>query len=90
MIVEALGSLLLGIVLSWAAVRWLSERLPAPRTVYGTGAVGALFGAYLTHSAIGSGHQLATLAGALLVAGVTLSLLVRPAGRRLRRGSAAA
>ncbi|MEU2153914.1 hypothetical protein ABZ532_02615 [Streptomyces sp. NPDC019396] len=90
MIVEALGSVLLGCVFSWAAVRWLSDRLPEPRVVYASGTLGALFGAYLTHAAIGSGHPLATLLGALLVAGVTLSLLVRPAARRLRRGSAAA
>ncbi|MGW1884122.1 hypothetical protein [Streptomyces sp. NPDC001970] len=89
MILEALGSLLLGIALSWAAVRRLPDRLPAPRVVYVTGTLGALFGAYLTHSALGPGYLLGTLLGALFVAGVTLSLLIRPRARRLRRSAAA-
>ncbi|MFD7443629.1 hypothetical protein [Streptomyces sp. NPDC059909] len=89
MILEALGSLLLGILLSWAAVRRLPDRLPAPRVVYVTGTLGALFGAYLTHSALGPGYLLGTLLGALFVSGVTLSLLIRPAARRLRRSAAA-
>lgn len=88
-ILEALGSALLGIALSWAAVRRLPDRLPAPRVVYGTGTLGALFGAYLTHTALGSGHLLGTLLGALFVGGVTLSLLIRPEARRLRRSAAA-
>ncbi|MGW2557805.1 hypothetical protein ACWCXB_00890 [Streptomyces sp. NPDC001514] len=89
MILEALGSVLLGIVLSWAAVRRLPDRLPTPRVVYVTGTLGALFGAYLTHSALGPGYLLGTLLGALFVSGVTLSLLIRPTARRLRRSAAA-
>ncbi|MFE7773849.1 hypothetical protein ACFU5O_08110 [Streptomyces sp. NPDC057445] len=88
MILEALGSALLGIVLSWAAVRRLAHRLPASRTVYATGTLGALFGAYLTHAALGPGHVLGTLLGALFVGGVTISLLIRPEARRLRRSAA--
>ncbi|MDX3852511.1 MULTISPECIES: hypothetical protein [unclassified Streptomyces] len=85
MIWEALGSVLLGLGLSWAAARRLPHRLPARRTVFITGPVGALFGAYLTHMALGAGHVLATLGGALLVGAVLLSLLLRPASRRLSR-----
>lgn len=85
MIWEVLGSVLLGLGLSWAAARRLSHRLPAHRTVFTAGPLGALFGAYVTHMALGSGHVPATLVGALLVGAVLLSLLLRPTGRRLRR-----
>ncbi|MGW7369915.1 hypothetical protein ACWGI8_42450 [Streptomyces sp. NPDC054841] len=88
MILEALGSVLLGFALSWSAVRRLPDRLPAPRVVYTTGTLGALFGAYLTHAALGPGYLLGTLAGALFVGAVTLSLLIRPTARRLRRSAA--
>ncbi|MEV6651332.1 hypothetical protein [Streptomyces sp. NPDC051219] len=81
MLWEALGSALLGFALSWAAVRRLPDRLPASRLVLVTGPLGALFGAYLTHFALGSGHIAATLGGAVLVAAVVLSLLIRPTGR---------
>jgi hypothetical protein len=86
---EALGSVLLGLALSWAALRRLPDRLPTQRVVYPAGTLGALFGAYLTHTALGTGHLLGTLLGAVLVAAVTLSLLIRPATRRLRRSAAA-
>ncbi len=85
MLWEALGSILLGLALAWAADRQLSDRLPARRVVFATGPVGALFGAYVTHEALGPGHVLATLVGAVLIGGVMLSLLLRPSTRRLRR-----
>ncbi|MFE4534296.1 hypothetical protein ACFRKB_04375 [Streptomyces scopuliridis] len=85
MIWEVLGSVLLGLGLSWAAASRLSHRLPAHRTVYTAGPVGALFGAYVTHMALGAGHVPATLVGALLVGAVLLSLLLRPTRRGLRR-----
>ncbi|QXE34852.1 hypothetical protein KQY30_11795 [Streptomyces sp. GMY02] len=81
----ALVSALLGLGLSWVASHLLSDRLPAYRTVFTTGPLGALFGAYLTHMALGPGHTLLTLGGALLVGAVLLSLLIRPAGRPLHR-----
>ncbi|WP_411083158.1 hypothetical protein [Streptomyces sp. cmx-18-6] len=89
MIWESFGSAALGLVLSWAALRSLADRLPTPRAVYLTGVLGALFGAFLTHSALGPGHVLATLIGAVSVGAVTLSLLIRPRGRRLTRSAAA-
>ncbi|MFJ6520336.1 hypothetical protein ACIQJ4_19045 [Streptomyces filamentosus] len=87
MFLEALGSALLGLALAWAALHRLPDRLPARRTVLLTGGLGAVFGALVTHGALGPGHYLATLVGAVAVAAVLLSLLVRPAARRLRRSS---
>ncbi|MFC8730099.1 hypothetical protein [Streptomyces bacillaris] len=89
MLWESFGATVLGLVLSWAALRSLSARLPSARAVYATGALGALFGAFLTHSALGPGHGVATLIGAVSVGAVTLSLLIRPRGRRLPRSAAA-
>ncbi|MFF5769369.1 hypothetical protein ACFY8V_04210 [Streptomyces californicus] len=89
MIWESIGAAVLGLALSWAALRSLSDRLPSGRVVFPTGALGALFGAYLTHAALGSGHLLVTLVGAASVGAVTLSLLIRPRGRRLTRSAAA-
>ncbi|MEU9979814.1 hypothetical protein [Streptomyces sp. NPDC050856] len=86
---EALGSVVLGLVLSWGAVHRLADRLPSSRTVFVTGVLGALFGALLTHAALGPGHVLGTLLGAAAVGAVLLSLLLRPAPRRLRRSAAA-
>ncbi|MER5883520.1 hypothetical protein ABT160_06795 [Streptomyces sp. NPDC001941] len=89
MFLEALGSALLGLALGWAAAHRLPHRLPARRTVLAAGAVGTLFGAYLAHAALGPGHPLATLVGAVAVGAVLLSLLLRPAAR-LRRSAARA
>ncbi|MCD9902177.1 hypothetical protein ACFWVT_19885 [Streptomyces cyaneofuscatus] len=89
MIWESFGAAVLGLALSWAAVRSLADRLPSVRAVYLTGTLGALFGAFLTHSALGPGHGVATLIGAVSVGAVTLSLLIRPRGRRLTRSAAA-
>ncbi|MDN3294612.1 hypothetical protein QWM81_11210 [Streptomyces ficellus] len=85
---EALGSVVLGLALSWAAAHRLADRLPSRRVVLAAGALGALFGALLTHAALGPGYGAATLIGAVAVAAVVLSLLLRPARRRLRRPAA--
>ncbi|MER7043589.1 hypothetical protein [Streptomyces jumonjinensis] len=85
MLLEALGSVLLGFAFAWAADRRLSGRLPARRVVFLTGPLGALFGAGVTHAALGPGHLLGTLAGAALIGAVLLSLLLRPRAHRLRR-----
>ncbi|WP_175412190.1 hypothetical protein [Streptomyces sp. TRM64462] len=86
---EAIGSVLLGLALSWAALHRLADRLPQRRTVLVTGVLGALFGALVTHAALGPGYVLGTLLGAAVISAVLLSLLIRPAGRRLRRSAAA-
>ncbi|WP_328719551.1 hypothetical protein OHT52_08700 [Streptomyces sp. NBC_00247] len=90
MIWESFGSVVVGLALAWAALHVLPGRLPSARAVYPTGALGALFGAYLTDGVLYSGHATATVAGALVVGAVTLSLLLRPRGRSRITGSAAA
>ena len=85
MLLEALGSVLLGLALAWAAARHLPDRMPSRRVVFTTGPVGALFGAYVTHAALGPGHILAVLGGAVTIGAVVLSLLIRPSAHRLRR-----
>jgi hypothetical protein len=89
MLLEALGSALLGLVLAAVAAHRLAHRLPARSLVLATGVAGALFGAFVTHSALGSGSILLNLIGAVVVSAASLSLLLRPAGR-LRRRSAPA
>ncbi|MEV6946503.1 hypothetical protein AB0N07_31895 [Streptomyces sp. NPDC051172] len=89
MLFEALGSALLGLVLAGAAIHRLPDRLPTRSLVLATGVAGALFGAFVTHSALDPGSFLLILLGAAIVSAASLSLLVRPAGR-LRRRSATA
>jgi hypothetical protein len=89
MLLEALSATILGLVLAWAATRRLPHRLPAPALVVPTGVAGALFGAFLTHSAVGAGSLLPVLLGSAAVSAASLSLLLRPAGR-LRGRSATA
>ncbi|MCX5360914.1 hypothetical protein OG864_19610 [Streptomyces sp. NBC_00124] len=89
MLLEALGSALLGLVLAAVAAHRLAHRLPARSLVMATGVAGALFGAFVTHSALGAGSILVNLIGAMVVSAASLSLLLRPAGR-LRRRSAPA
>ncbi|MFI5745130.1 hypothetical protein ACIBBE_04230 [Streptomyces sp. NPDC051644] len=89
MILEFLGSVVLGLALAWVALHSLPHRLPSRLAVLSTGALGALFGAFLMHSVLGPDHVVATLIGAVLVGAVTLSLLVRPRSHRLSRSAAA-
>ncbi|MCY0939684.1 hypothetical protein [Streptomyces sp. H34-S4] len=87
LLIQALGSTLLGLALAGTAVRVLGPRLPSARTVLVSGAAGALFGAYLTNTALGPGHStlFATFIGGALVSAVVVSLLLRPAGRTGRQ-----
>ncbi|WP_416982417.1 hypothetical protein [Streptomyces sp. T028] len=89
MILEALGSAVLGLALAWVALQRLSHRLPVRALVLATGIAGALFGDFVTHSALGPGTLLPSLIGAAVVSAASVSLLLRPAGR-LRRRSAPA
>ncbi|MEU4089155.1 hypothetical protein ACWD4F_39295 [Streptomyces aureus] len=89
MFLEALGSALLGLALAWAAAYRLPHRLPSRSLVLSTGVAGALFGAFLTHSALGSGQFLAILLGAVAVSAALLSLLLRPEERFRRRSATA-
>ena len=49
---------MLGLLLAWAATHRLADRLPARTLVFSTGAAGALFGDFVTHSALGPGSGL--------------------------------
>jgi hypothetical protein len=89
MFLEALGSALLGLALAWAAAHRLPHRLPVRSLVLSTGVAGGLFGAFLTHTALGAGHFLAILFGAAAVSAALLSLLLRPAKRLGRRSATA-
>jgi hypothetical protein len=89
MLLEALSSAILGLALAWAVAHRMPHRLPARSLVLSTGVAGALFGAFVTHTALDFGNLLLTLIGATAVSAASLSLLVRPAGR-LRRHSATA
>ncbi|WP_225098521.1 hypothetical protein [Streptomyces sp. CoH27] len=88
MILEALASAVLGLVLAWAAAHGLSHRLPARPLVFSTGIAGALFGDFVTHTALGPGTAWLSLLGAAVISAASLSLLLRPAGR-LRRSATA-
>lgn len=87
LLIEALGSVLLGLALAGTAVRVLGPRLPSVRVVLVSGVAGALFGAYLTNTALGPGHSslFAVFTGGALVSAVVLSLLLRPSGRSGRQ-----
>ncbi|MFD9905481.1 hypothetical protein [Streptomyces sp. NPDC059063] len=85
MILEAIGSTLLGLALAWATARRLPHRLPSRVLVLSTGVAGALVGAFITHTALGPGHVPVTLLGAVVVAAALLSLLLRPTHHLRRR-----
>ncbi|WP_328553592.1 MULTISPECIES: hypothetical protein [unclassified Streptomyces] len=89
MFLEVLGSALLGLALAWAASYRLPHRLPTRNLVLSTGVAGALVGAFLTHTALGSGHFLVILLGAAVVSAALLSLLLRPEERFRRRSATA-
>ncbi|MER6623206.1 MULTISPECIES: hypothetical protein [unclassified Streptomyces] len=88
MLLEALSSAILGLALAWVAARRLPHRLPTRALVLPTGVAGALFGAFLMHTALDAGNMLTVLLGAVIVSVASLSLLLRPAGR-LRRSATA-
>ncbi|KOU06693.1 MULTISPECIES: hypothetical protein [Streptomyces] len=89
MLLEAFSAAILGFALAWAAAHRLPHRLPARLLVLPTGVAGALFGAFVTHTALGAGGLVAVLLGSATFSAASLSLLLRPAGR-IRRSSATA
>ncbi|MCZ9340653.1 hypothetical protein NGM37_23115 [Streptomyces sp. TRM76130] len=89
MLLEALSAAILGLALAWAAAHRLPHRLPGRALVLPTGVAGALFGAFVTHSALGAVNLLTLLLGSAAFSAASLSLLLRPAGR-LRGRSATA
>ncbi|WP_030662273.1 hypothetical protein [Streptomyces rimosus] len=78
MVWEALGSVLVGLVIALAATRWLPGRLPARVLTLSTGPAAALLGAFLAHSILGPDHFVHTLLAAAALSAAMLSLLVRP------------
>ncbi|MFH8406500.1 hypothetical protein ACH4FX_17165 [Streptomyces sp. NPDC018019] len=78
MVWEALGSVLVGLVITLAATRWLPGRFPARLLTLATGPAAALLGAFLAHSILGPGHFFQTLLAAAGLSAAMLSLLVRP------------
>jgi hypothetical protein len=88
-ILEALGSTLLGLALAWAAAHRLAHRLPARSLVLSTGPAGALIGAFITHMALGPGHAPAVMLGAVAVSAALLSLLLRPTRAGMHRSATA-
>ncbi|MFI1323287.1 hypothetical protein EF913_01270 [Streptomyces sp. WAC04189] len=89
MLLEALCAAILGFALAWAAAHRLRHRLPARVLVLPTGIAGALFGAFVTHTALGAAGLPLVLLGSAALSACSLSLLLRPA-TRLRRRSATA
>ncbi|MER6140752.1 hypothetical protein ACI2L4_03930 [Streptomyces sparsogenes] len=88
MILEALGSVLIGLAIAYGAGRWQPRRFHSRRLLLSTGPAAALLGALLSHTVLGAGHTPTVLVVALGFAVALLSLLVRPAGR-LRRSAPA-
>lgn len=89
---EALGSVLIGLAVSYGALRWLPARFGrfhSRALALSTGPVAGLFGALLTHSVLGPGHAIATLVASLGVASTLLSLLLRPTAVPPRRSATA-
>ncbi|MBZ6255008.1 hypothetical protein KVH22_05440 [Streptomyces olivaceus] len=89
MLFEAISAAILGLALAWAAAYRLPHRLPARILVLPTGAAGALFGAFVTHTALGAASLPLVLLGSAALAAAALSLLLRPAGAGALRGSSA-
>ncbi|MBV9026024.1 MAG: hypothetical protein JO362_20060 [Streptomycetaceae bacterium] len=90
MIWEALASVLVGLAVAWAALRWLPCRFPSRTMVLATGPSAALLGGLITRIVLGPGHIPATLFAALAVGTALLSLLIRaPASHRSRTPRAA-
>ncbi|MGY0058677.1 hypothetical protein ACWY4P_19360 [Streptomyces sp. LZ34] len=88
MILEALGSVLIGLAIAYGAGRWQPRRFHSRRLLLSTGPAAALLGSLLTHAVLGSGHTPTVLIVALGFSVALLSLLVRPASR-LRRSAPA-
>ncbi|MFJ4782697.1 hypothetical protein [Streptomyces sp. NPDC088794] len=89
MLFEALAAAVLGLVLAAVTSHRLAHRLPTRSLVLATGVAGALFGAFVTHSALDPGNLFVILLGAAVISAASLSLLLRPS-RRLGRRSAPA
>ncbi|NLU67284.1 hypothetical protein [Streptomyces sp. HNM0574] len=76
MIWEALGSVVLGLAVAYAAAARLPGRFPNQALVFATGPVAALLGGIVTRVVLGPGHTALTLVAAAAVSVALLSLLL--------------
>ncbi len=86
MILDAIGSALVGLLTAWAALRLLPLLFPSRRSAVLTGLTGALLGGLITRWVVGPGVPAAALLAALFVAAAGLSLLVRAPGTSRSHG----
>ncbi|KIZ14229.1 hypothetical protein [Streptomyces natalensis] len=84
MIWEALGAVLIGLVIALAATHWLADRFPSRTLTLATGPVAALLGALLTRAILGPGYPVLVFLAALAMGAALLSLLLRPRPPRRR------
>ncbi|MFD7662336.1 hypothetical protein [Streptomyces sp. NPDC059788] len=81
MVLEALGSVIVGLAIALAAAHRLPGRFPSRPLTLTTGPAAALLGAFLAHSILGPDHFVQTLLAAGGLSAAMLSLLVRPSRR---------
>ncbi|GAA1904304.1 hypothetical protein GCM10009716_12790 [Streptomyces sodiiphilus] len=74
---EAIGSLVLGLGVAFAATRWRPSRFPDQALALVTGPAAALLGGVIARAVLGQGHAAATLTVALGVSVALVSLLFR-------------
>ncbi|MEU3556813.1 hypothetical protein [Streptomyces fragilis] len=82
------ASVLIGLLLAYAAVHRLPHRLPPAGMVLPTGVAGALLGTLVTHAAIAPSRVAPLLLGAAALSAAALSLLLRPQHTGPRRSPA--
>lgn len=80
MLWEVLGSTLLGLAASLAAVHWLVRWFPNRVLVLATGPGAGLLGGLVARVVLGPGQLPVILLVALVVTAALLSLLIRPPG----------
>lgn len=81
MIWEALGFVVLGLAVAYAANKQLPDRFHNRSLVLATGPVSALLGGLVSRAVLGSGHAPATLFVSVAVSVAILSLLLDETGR---------
>lgn len=88
MILEMLGSTLLGLLTALTAARRLPRWFPHRPLTLATGPVAGLLGGLISRVVLGPGHLAVDLVVAVAVSAALLSLLVRPAtGSRTAPGA---
>ncbi|WP_448318367.1 hypothetical protein [Streptomyces sp. CO7] len=83
------ASVLIGLLLAYAAVHRIPHRLPPASVVLPTGVAGALLGTLITYGALAPGRVAYVLLGAAALSAAAVSLLLRPQHTGARRRPAA-